>query len=175
MGDGVEQVLRGRVLPAASKAADEASAITVARPRLHVLVVDDNNADADLITEYLTGIASLQFDITRATRLRDAIAAVATAAPNIILLDLGLPDSQGPRTVEQLRSQVATIPVVVLTGHDDADVASAAIRLGAQDFLVKGSFDHDSLARTLRHALERHQGTTRADRATRATLRAREG
>jgi signal transduction histidine kinase len=56
-----------------------------------------------------------------------------------------------------LRDHNTTIPLVVLTGQDDAEVASAVIKLGAQDFLVKGSFEQDALARTLRHALERHQ------------------
>lgn len=130
----------------------------LAKPaRVRVLVVDDNDGDADLVADYLIGIASVQFEIERAKRLQEAIDAIASSAPDIILLDLGLPDSHGTTGVSRLREVAASIPLVVFTGQDDSEVATAVIKAGAQDFLVKGSFDDDALVRTLRYALERHR------------------
>lgn len=125
--------------------------------RVRVLVVDDNDGDADLVADYLLGIASVRFEIERAKRLQEAINAIASSAPDIVLLDLGLPDSQGTAGVARLREAAASIPLVVFTGQDDPDVATAVIKAGAQDFLVKGLFDDDALVRTLRYAIERHR------------------
>jgi diguanylate cyclase (GGDEF)-like protein len=127
------------------------------RATVRVLVVDDNDGDADLVADYLMGIASVHFAVERATRLGAAIEAIASSPPDIVLLDLGLPDSQGTGTFQRLRQAADAIPLVVLTGNNDGDVASAVLKAGAQDFLVKGSFDDEALVRTLRHALERHR------------------
>ena len=117
--------------------------------RLRVLVVDDNDYDADLVSEYLMGVSSMEFEIQRAKRLEHAINLIALAPPDIILLDLGLPDSHGTETFARLRTSASSIPLVVFTGHDDVDIATTLIKAGAQDFLVKGLFDDDALVRTL--------------------------
>ena len=157
MGDALEQALAEALRrPSAARRA-EGTHPPVERQAVRVLVVDDNDGDAELVADYLGAITSVRFQIDRATRLKDAINAIARAAPDIILLDLGLPDSQGAGTFERLRDTAAAIPMVVLTGHDDGEIATKVIKAGAQDFLVKGSFDEDALVRTLRHAIERHR------------------
>jgi diguanylate cyclase (GGDEF)-like protein len=85
----------------------------------------------------------------------------------VILLDLNLPDGQGLETLTRLREAHPDIPIVVLTGSDDERLAMAAVRAGAQDYLVKGRVDSWTLARTLRHSLERHRLLGELDSARR--------
>jgi len=75
----------------------------------------------------------------------------------VILLDLGLPDSQGLDTLARTYDQVRDVPIVLLTGLDDKTLAMQAMRAGAQDYLVKGQIDGNLLARTIRYAIERKQ------------------
>jgi two-component system cell cycle sensor histidine kinase/response regulator CckA len=74
-----------------------------------------------------------------------------------VLLDLGLPDSQGLATLTRTQQAAKSLPIVVLTGQNDRAFAVEAVRSGAQDYLVKGRFDGDLLARTLYYAVERNR------------------
>jgi light-regulated signal transduction histidine kinase (bacteriophytochrome)/CheY-like chemotaxis protein len=76
---------------------------------------------------------------------------------DLVLLDLGLPDSWGLRTFLDVKAAAPTLPVIVLTASDDEKLALKAVRAGAQDFLVKGRVDADLLHRAIRYALERHR------------------
>lgn len=76
--------------------------------------------------------------------------------PDVVLLDLNLPDSSGIQTVERCRL-LTDAPIVVLTGNDEKRLAFAALEAGAQDYLVKGQFDPDALARAVRYARVRGQ------------------
>jgi len=124
------------------------------RPVL-VLLVEDNATDALLLESVLGQIRDAQFQITRVERLEDAQASLALASYDIVLLDLGLPDSQGAETLTRLRQSQPGIPVVVLTGLDDEAVGISSVQLGAQDYLVKGKFTASLLGRTIRYAIER--------------------
>jgi len=119
------------------------------------LVVEDNPADALLLEDVLRRIRDAQFEITHVERLADALASLALASYDIVLLDLGLPDSQGTQTVTGLRQSQPQVPVVVLTGLDDEAVGISAVQLGAQDYLVKGNFAPSLLGRSIRYAIER--------------------
>ena len=79
----------------------------------------------------------------------------------VILLDLGLPDSNGTRTLERTLDATRSIPVVVLTGCADEDVAVDAVAAGAQDYLMKGMTDGRTLFRALRYACERRRAEER--------------
>ena len=74
-----------------------------------------------------------------------------------VLLDLGLPDSQGLGTFEQARASAKHIPIIVLTGLDDEDLGVRAVQAGAQDYLVKGQVSSQLLTRSIRYAMEREQ------------------
>jgi len=74
---------------------------------------------------------------------------------DVILLDLGLPDSKGKETLENFREFFDEIPVIVLTGWDDKNVAKQALEAGAQDFLVKGKYNADLLMKTIIYSIER--------------------
>jgi len=75
----------------------------------------------------------------------------------VVLLDLSLPDSQGLATFTEVRVCRPDLPVVVLTGLDDEELATEAVKAGAQDYLVKGTIDADSLTRAIRYAVERNR------------------
>jgi len=77
--------------------------------------------------------------------------------PDVILLDLGLPDSWGIDTFKNIHQEAMKTPIIVLSGLDDREVALQAVRLGAQDYLVKGEFDANLLSRSILYAIERHE------------------
>lgn len=121
---------------------------------VHVLLVEDDDIDAEAVLRFLDRSA-LHFVTIHERCLQDALIASEKKTFNIILLDLGLPDSNGLDGVDKLREKMPCLPIVVLTGLDDQARASLAMRAGAQDYLVKGKFDQESLERSIRYAIER--------------------
>src|SRR4051812_9242556 len=98
---------------------------------IKVLLVEDNPTDAFLLQEYLAGLP--QFSFTHARRLQDALRILREDSIDIILSDLGLPDSAGLETFERLYSQSPDVPILVLTGLDDESLGLRAMQEGAQD------------------------------------------
>ena len=76
-----------------------------------------------------------------------------------MLLDLNLPDSHGAETFRNVLERAPGVPVVVLSGQDDEELALKAVHQGVQDYLVKGAFDGKQLARAMRYAIERQSAT----------------
>jgi len=122
---------------------------------LKVLLVEDNPGDARLFQEFLAEIPSAPFRLEIADRLSTALARLAAGDISAVLLDLGLPDSQGFDTFSQAYAQVPGVPILVLTGLDDEAMAVRAVREGAQDYLVKGRVEGQLLVRAIRYAIER--------------------
>jgi two-component system CheB/CheR fusion protein len=122
---------------------------------LHVLIVEDNPADADLMRNALPEIGPIRFHSESVPRLSDALARLATGGIDFILTDLGLPDSQGLATFRKLHQAAPDLAIIVVTVSDDDDMAVAAVREGAQDFLAKGQISEKLLVRTVRYAIER--------------------
>jgi DNA-binding response OmpR family regulator len=117
---------------------------------LHVLHVDDQPEILALVEQCLTGEATVK----GADSLAAAKSMLAQASYDIILLDLGLPDSQGTSTVEALRCY--GIPIVVLSGMDSPEMLSAAAEAGADDFIPKSSVTPTRLVNRLRFAHARY-------------------
>jgi len=88
-------------------------------------------------------------------RLTEALARLATGGIDLVLTDLGLPDSQGLATFRELRQAAPDLAIIVVTVSDDQEMAVAAVREGAQDFLVKGQISGNLLVRAVRYAIER--------------------
>src|SRR5579862_1675190 len=120
---------------------------------IHVLLVEDNPTDVLLTREVLE--SQLQFHLTHVERLGDALSAMAVGPYDVILLDLGLPDSQGLETLLAVRQQAPDLPIVVMTGRDDEELALRAVGEGAQDYLVKSQVRDSILSRAIRYAVER--------------------
>lgn len=125
---------------------------------VRVLLVEDNPGDARLVEEMLNGNGCI-FSIQRAASVCDALSSIEPGKerPDIVLLDLGLPDEQGLQTLRRIAPAANGVPVVVLTGLRDDETGDAAVREGAQDFLYKEQLDRDRLRRVIRHAIERHR------------------
>ncbi|MBF0267400.1 MAG: diguanylate cyclase [Alphaproteobacteria bacterium] len=125
---------------------------------IRVLVVEDNPGDAALIRYSLAESGPGKFDIAHAPSLAEAVELLAEVSPDVILLDLSLPDSFGLETVKKiLESAPPKAAVVVLSGLDDEELALEAVKQGAQDYLVKGRSDGDVLRRAIRYAIERQR------------------
>lgn len=122
---------------------------------IDVLLVEDNAADAYLICKFLMDETNIS--LTHVERLDDAIASLAQTHFDAVLLDLSLPDSRALETVKRIYTVDAELPIIVLTGLDDKDSAIAALREGAQDYLLKGEIKKSSLVRAIRYAIERQQ------------------
>lgn len=120
-----------------------------------VLLVEDNTGDVVLMKEMLGESRSASFMMSSASRLGDAMKMVESDTPDIILLDLGLPDSSGLKTLETMSGSFNKIPVIVLTGLTDMELGIKAMTIGAQDYLVKGEVDGANLERAIRYAIQR--------------------
>jgi PAS domain S-box-containing protein/putative nucleotidyltransferase with HDIG domain len=124
---------------------------------LRVLVVEDNPADADLVREMLPETELVSFQVESVPRLSTAIDCLKAGAFDLVLLDLGLPDSRGLGTYLKLRDAAPDVAVVVFTGNEDQELGVAAVREGAQDYLIKGQVVGDLLARVAYYAVERER------------------
>ena len=129
-----------------------------------ILLIEDNPGDRRLIREMLAEAGNVAFDVQYADRLQAAMEYLGQNGVEVILLDLGLPDSQGLETLRKVYAQVAEMPIVVLTGLNDEMVGVQAINEGAQDYLIKGQVDTQLLRRTIRYAIERKQAEERERR-----------
>ncbi len=103
----------------------------------------------------LLDVGTHEFDIESANNLKSGIDRLERDDLAVVLLDLGLPDSQGLDTLAAVCSRFPEIPVVVLTGRDDEEIALEAVRRGAQDYLDKGNVDEKLLVRSIRYAMDR--------------------
>lgn len=122
---------------------------------IRLLLVEDNPADADLVMDLLEDTGAINFELTRAGRLSEALGELERQTQDCLLLDLGLPDAQGMEPVISIRSAYPNVPIVVLTGRDDEQTGIQALREGAQDYLVKGRVDGDAIGRAIRYSIER--------------------
>lgn len=124
--------------------------------KIDVLLVEDNPGDARLLEVFLRD-STVNFTIKHSQRLSDAVEHLSREHPDAVLLDLGLPDSQGLTTLRQARKAAPEVPFVILTGLNDQDLAIQAVREGAQDYLVKGHIASNGLTQSLRYAIERQR------------------
>ena len=120
-----------------------------------ILLVEDNPGDARLLRETLKDVANYRFDLEHVERFSQALERLQREHFDVVLLDLSLPDSQGLDTLAPVRDAAPDVPILVLTGLDDEDLAVRALRVGAQDYLVKGQADGTSVVRAIRYARER--------------------
>ena len=134
-----------------------------------VLLIEDNPGDADLVRLRLVeGNSGL--DVSCVDRLSAGLTSMSEKPPAVVLLDLNLPDSRGAETFRSLLKNAPGVPVVVLSGHDDEELATKALHQGVQDYLVKGTFNSKQLARAMRYAIERQALLTSLDMSRKQQL-----
>ncbi|MFQ4137571.1 response regulator [Nodosilinea sp. PGN35] len=124
---------------------------------VRVLLIEDDLAEARFLQEVLKGAPRCRFQLSHAKRLGEAIAWLSQTAFDVALLDLTLPDSSGLDSLDVLLYEAPSLPVVVLTNTNDDALAVAAVRHGAQDYLMKRSLQQEVLVRSLFYAIERQR------------------
>jgi PAS domain S-box-containing protein len=135
-------------------ACDEEGAASA--PECRVLLVEDDEVDRRQVKLLLAKLTrGVRFHVDTAGTLREVALCLSDNRYDVMLLDLGLPDSSGLDTIQEAHEMSQTVPIIVLTGLDDEDVGVQAIRRGAEDYLIKGPSLEHALVRTIRHAIER--------------------
>lgn len=120
-----------------------------------LVVIEDNEVDALMVREYVAEASVRPMKVRVATRLSDAVVLLQGDPPLCVLLDLGLPDASGLEALDVVSATWPELPIIVQTGLQDEDTANEALHRGAQDYLIKGKFDADTLLRAIRYAVER--------------------
>jgi diguanylate cyclase (GGDEF)-like protein/PAS domain S-box-containing protein len=125
---------------------------------VRVLLVEDNDGDARLVELMIQGTFGKDIELSRARSLAEALELLDTATPDCVVLDLGLPDSDGLEAVKRIKARAPLMAVVVLTGGVEIELGTQAVTAGAQDFLVKGNTVDETLTRSIRYAVVRKRG-----------------
>jgi len=123
--------------------------------KIKILLIEDNVDDTELIRRKLVKSANTRFQVTTARTLHDGLELVEKDMPDLIISDLGLPDSHGLDTVTKILLELPQIPLVVLSGFDDEAIAIKAVQSGSQDYLVKGRLENSQLERSIYYSIER--------------------
>jgi len=138
------------------------------RKPIAVLLVEDNPDDATLIKRYLTDNSNVHYDVTHVDRLSSGLACLQKGGFDVVLLDLGLPDSaRGFDGFEKMHAQATDVPIIVLTGYNNDEFAIEAVEKGAQDYLVKGQIIGVLLGRSIRYAIGRQKLLTQLEHSAR--------
>lgn len=124
---------------------------------IEILLIEDNAMDVRLIQEFLNKNSDFSYGLESFSRLSDGLNRLKTKDFDIILLDLKLPDSDMESTIAKMLHLTSKIPIIVLTGFDDEEIALNALKQGFQDYLVKGELNEHILKRAILYGIERHK------------------
>ncbi len=122
---------------------------------ISVLLIEDDPEDVSMIREMLSGVEHFRFELQCADRLSVGLERLSEGGIDVILLDLLLPDCSGLETLIKVHANSPELPIVVLTGLGDVELAFEGVMKGAQDYLLKNQLESHLLARTMRYAVER--------------------
>lgn len=122
---------------------------------LNILLIEDNTQDVFLFKEILLETELKKSRVINVPSLSEAYKLINKKKFDVIMLDLGLPDSMGIETYTELSKKVNGVPVIVLTGHSDKSIGIHAVKCGAQDFLPKAELNESLLSRSIMYAIER--------------------
>jgi DNA-binding response OmpR family regulator len=124
------------------------------KKRIKILLIEDNPGDAKSIREMLKESDDTLYEVVHTTRLDDGIKIIVRDDFDLILLDLGLPDSEGMDTFNIMKYNAPDIPIIVLTGLKEDIFAVSAVGRGAQDYLVKDEINSKLLANSIANAMK---------------------
>jgi DNA-binding response OmpR family regulator len=122
---------------------------------IRLLIIEDDPEDLIFLKENLRDSELSKYDISASENLTKAIELLASGKFDIILLDLGLPESKGLETLSRIQKYFRNIPLIVITGLANEDIGIDAVQMGAEDYLVKGTMSPALLTRSIRYAIER--------------------
>jgi putative two-component system response regulator len=129
----------------------------VEKDKIKALVIEDNPDDVRLIKEMFREYGIDTIDLRFGGSLEEGMRLLESSKFDVILIDLGLPDSQGLETLQAVRTKYPEMPAVVLTGHADESTGIEAVRCGAQDYLIKGHVNGHTLYSSIGYAIEREK------------------
>ena len=127
---------------------------------LTAFIVDDNPGDRAMIRRILRASVAEPLQIEEAWNLDDALERLRRGGIDLLLLDLNLPGSRGVETVTRVRAVSQDVPIIVVTGFEDQQLASQVVGQGAQGHLVKGTFDSRVLGLEIARCLAVKSGDT---------------
>jgi len=123
---------------------------------INILQIEDNPSEVVLMRAMLAEAGAGQFELVSVSRLSEGLERLAADGFDLVMLDLGLPDSNGLETFTKAHTQAPQVPIIVLSSLDDESVAMRTVHEGAQDYVVKGeNMDARLLVRTIHYAIER--------------------
>jgi len=122
---------------------------------IKILLIEDNPEDAYLIEEHLEEFANFSYEFKNVRTLNEALSVLKEQPYDVVLLDLGLPDSDGVNTYLSVHNKNPLVPIIILTGLNDGKVGSYALKAGAHDFLVKGKTEGRLLQIIIQCSIER--------------------
>ncbi|MFH0733048.1 MAG: PAS domain S-box protein [bacterium] len=123
--------------------------------KISVLLVEDNPGDALLIKEMLFDIKSINYELIINESLKQTKEYLNKINPDVLLIDLSLPDSKGIDTFLKISEIYYDKPLIILSGNNDEEISCLAVQKGAQDYLLKGKIDETILNRSILYAIER--------------------
>jgi sigma-B regulation protein RsbU (phosphoserine phosphatase) len=136
----------------------------ISSSKLRVLLVEDDPGDAELVKHALRESRSPSFQVTHAAKLGAALDRLQDGEIfDVVLLDLSLPDSAGVSTLSKLQAVAPRVPIVIMTGLDDPQLANYALEVGAQDYLVKSDDPERTVVRAIRYAITRMNALVERD------------
>ena len=127
----------------------------IIKPPIKILLIEDNPDDYSFIREMLEEIED-QFELANAETLKKGLKSFDDGQYDVILLDLGLPDSNGFDTFNKVHNHAPRTALLILTGLDDEEIGNRAVKEGAQDYLVKGQIDSKLLFKSINYGIERN-------------------
>ena len=125
--------------------------------KVEILLFEDNLGDANLIEEMLEEFANFPYEFTNVETLNEGLSLLKERPFDIILTDLGLPDSDGIDTFLTIHARNSRIPIIIFTGSSDEKIGIDAVKKGAQDYLPKGQTDGKLLKRSIQYSIERRK------------------
>ena len=125
---------------------------------LTAFIVDDNPGDRALIRRILRASVTEPLHIEEAWNLDDTLERLRKGGIDLLLLDLNLPGSRGVETVTRVRAVSPDLPIIVVTGFEDQEIAAQVVGQGAQGHMVKGTFDSRVLGSEIRRCMARQAG-----------------
>lgn len=150
-------------------AAAASKAVTAEQGSKFVLLIEDDDIDARVVVRLLSershyGVARSAFEVTHVRHLSQGFDRLEETPFDVVLLDLGLPDSHGLESLVKLLEAYRDLPVIVLTGHEDHAAGVRAVSQGAQDYILKDQLSPDLLVRAMQYAMERKENERRLAR-----------
>lgn len=113
---------------------------------ISILLIEDSPTDAMLMNENLRGVSDFTYEMDFAESLEPGFEKLIEKKFDVVILDLGLPDSNGVKTFSRVKEKAHNTPIIIVTGNDDRDVLSEALNQGADNYLIKESANGNRIA-----------------------------